>query len=95
MFVSRFLGNDLGSPLVGGRVAVTVKNLGGVVRAQIGPAPEQLADLAAGERIKHPREIRVDGFPGVGRQRRPFNCPIVVDQPPLGIVPAIGIRALE
>jgi hypothetical protein len=43
--------------------------------------------------IEHPREIRVDGFPGLGRQRRPFNCPIVVDQLPLGIVPAVLLRA--
>jgi len=31
MFVRRFLGNHVGSPLVGGRVAVTVKDFGGVV----------------------------------------------------------------
>jgi hypothetical protein len=31
MFVSRFFGDYLGSPLVGGGVAVTVKDFGGVV----------------------------------------------------------------
>lgn len=31
MFVASFLGDHLRSPLVGGRVAVTMKNFGGVV----------------------------------------------------------------
>jgi hypothetical protein len=31
MFVRRFLGKHLGSPLVGGRVAITMEDLGGVV----------------------------------------------------------------